>query len=341
MVHRLLHCLVSGFITLSSLSTLHAEQFKPHKYLIRFSHVAAPQSHKNLGALTFKERVEKSTNGEVHVEVYPNSLLYKDKEELEALQLGAVEMLAPSLSKFAPLGIKSFEIFDLPFLFRNLDDLSKITEGPIGQDLLNQLQDKGIVGLAYWNNGFKILSAHKPLIHPDDILGLKMRIQSSRVIEEQMLALGAIPQVLAFSEAYQALSSGVVDGTENTLSNMYNQKMNEVQPHATLTFHGFLGYAVITNQTFWNTLPPTIQEKVQAALKEATEVSNAAAIQENKEALDLMTQKGPTHFHDPSPKEKQAWEKALKNVDKKVSHRLDAKLMERVHATLESSPPLN
>ncbi|MFM7083905.1 MAG: DctP family TRAP transporter solute-binding subunit [Hyphomicrobium sp.] len=339
-----MHCsflrifLITIFL-LSHFSYAHSKEQKSDQILLRFSHVAAPQSHKNKGALKFKELAEKYTKGRVRVEIYPNSQLYKDKEELEALQLGAVEMLAPSLSKFAPLGIKSFEIFDLPFLFKDLKDISKITEGPIGQELLQQLQEKDIVGLTYWNNGFKILSANKPLIKPDDILGLKMRIQSSRVIEEQILELGAIPQVMAFSEAYQALSSGVVDGTENTLSNMQNQKMYEVQRFATLTFHGFLGYAVIINKRFWVSLPDEIRENLQTALKEATRVANEAAVQENMEALLIMQKKGPTQFHTPTIDEKKAWEDALKNVKEKVSYRINATLMERIENTLKNHSP--
>ena len=191
------------------------------------------------------------TGGKVKIELYPNSQLYKDKEELEALQLGAVQMLAPSVSKLGPLGVKEFEVFDLPYLFSGYDALRKVTDGPIGKELLGKLEAKGILGLAFWDNGFKILSANKPLISPDDLLGLKMRIQASKVIEAQMAALGALPQVTAFSEAYQALSSGVVDGTENTPANMFTQKMYEVQKHATLTNHGYLGYAILTNKKFW------------------------------------------------------------------------------------------
>lgn len=337
MSYLFIRILLTHFILVILLSPTHSEENK--EFLLRFSHVAAPQSHKNKGAIMFKELAEKYTEGRVRVEIYPNSQLYKDKEELEALQLGAVEMLAPSLSKFAPLGIKSFEIFDIPFLFRNLNDLSKITEGPIGKDLLDQLKEREIIGLAYWNNGFKILSANKPLINPDDVLGLKMRIQSSRVIEQQMLELGAIPQVMAFSEAYQALSSGVVDGTENTLANMYNQKMYEVQSYATLTFHGFLGYAVIINKKFWLSLPVNIRESLLSALSEATQVANNSAIQENEESLEMMKKKGPTKFHEPSLEEKIAWEKSLKKVKEKISHRIDPTLIKRMQETLENPSP--
>ena len=184
--------------------------------VIKFSHVVAPNTPKGKGADKFKELAEKYTNGKVKVEVYPNSTLYKDKEELEALQLGAVQMLAPSNSKFGPIGIKDFEVFDLPFLLPNLAALRKVTDGPIGKRMLKLLDSKGMVGLAYWDNGFKEMSANRKLVAPADYKGLKFRIQSSKVLEAQFRLLGAIPQVMAFSEVYQALQTGVVDGQENT-----------------------------------------------------------------------------------------------------------------------------
>ena len=217
------------------------------KIIIKFSHVVAPDTPKGKAAAKFEELAETYTKGAVDIEVYPNSQLYKDKEEMEALQLGAVQMLAPSLAKFGPLGVQDFEVFDLPFIFPSYDALHSVTNGEVGKALLAKLDDKGITGLAFWDNGFKIMSANSPLNVTDDFLGLKMRIQSSKVLEAQMNALGAVPQVMAFSEVYQALQTGVVDGTENPPSNMYTQKMHEVQKHATVSNHGYLGYAVIVN----------------------------------------------------------------------------------------------
>src|SRR5947207_1608223 len=187
--------------------------------LIKFSHVVAPNTPKGKGSEKFKELAEKYTNGRVKVEIYPNSTLYKDKEELEALQLGAVQMLAPSNSKFGPVGVKEFEVFDLPYILPDLKTLRKVTDGPLGDKLLKLLDSKGMTGLAYWDNGFKQMSANKKLVAPADYKGLKFRIQSSKVLEAQFRALGSIPQVMAFSEVYQALQTGVVDGQENTWSN--------------------------------------------------------------------------------------------------------------------------
>lgn len=183
--------------------------------VIKFSHVVATNTPKGAAAEYFKKIAEERTKGRVKVEVYPNSQLYKDKEEMEALQMGAVQMLAPSLAKFAPLGLKEFELFDLPFIFEDYKDLHKVTQGPVGAKLLKKLESKGLMGLAYWDNGFKVMSANKPLKVPGDFRGLKMRIQSSKVLDSQMRAMGAMPQVMAFSEVYQALQTGVVDGTEN------------------------------------------------------------------------------------------------------------------------------
>jgi C4-dicarboxylate-binding protein DctP len=188
--------------------------------VIKFSHVVAADTPKGKAADKFKELAEKYTNGKVKVEVYPNSTLYKDKEELEALQLGAVQMLAPSVSKFGPIGIKEFEVFDLPYLLPDAKAVRTVTDGPLGAKLLKLLDPKGMTGLAYWDNGFKQMSANKKLIDPADYKGLKFRIQSSKVLEAQFRALGAIPQVMAFSDVYQALQTGVVDGQENTWSNM-------------------------------------------------------------------------------------------------------------------------
>src|SRR6187431_1349716 len=220
--------------------------------VIKFSHVVAPNTPKGKGAEKFKELAEKYTSGKVKVEVYPNSTLYKDKEELEALQLGAVQMLAPSNSKFGPMGVREFEVFDLPYILPDLKTLRKVTDGPLGAKLLKLLDAKGMTGLAYWDNGFKMMSANKKLVAPADYKGMKFRIQSSKVLEAQFRSLGAIPQVMAFSEVYQALQTGVVDGQENSWSNIYTQKMHEVQKYFTVTNHGYIGYVVVVNKKFWD-----------------------------------------------------------------------------------------
>jgi C4-dicarboxylate-binding protein DctP len=299
--------------------------------VIKFSHVVAPDTPKGKGAEKFRELAEKYTNGAVKVEIYPNSQLYKDKEELEALQLGAVQMLAPSLAKFGPLGVKEFEVFDLPFIFPDKAALRKVTDGEIGKQLFAKLEDKGIKGLAYWDNGFKIMSANVPLNVPDDFLGLKMRIQSSKVLEAEMKALGAVPQVMAFSEVYQALQTGVVDGTENPPSNMYTQKMHEVQKYATISNHGYLGYAVIVNKKFWDDLPGDVRGNLEKALAEATTYANEIAQAENDKALAAMKASGKTEFHELTPEERAQWIAALKPVHEEMAGRVGKDLIQAVY----------
>ena len=301
--------------------------------VIKFSHVVAPNTPKGKGADKFKELAEKYTNGKVKVEVYPNSTLYKDKEELEALQLGAVQMLAPSNSKFGPIGIKDFEVFDLPFLLPNLTALRKVTEGPIGQRLLKLLEPKGMIGLAYWDNGFKQMSANKPLHMPEDYKGLKFRIQSSKVLEAQFRLLGATPQVMAFSEVYQALQTGVVDGQENTPSNMYTQKMHEVQKYTTLTNHGYIGYVVVVNKKFWDGLPADVRTPLEKAMHEATEYSNDISAKENAEALEEMKKSGKTEFITPTAAENEAMRKALEPLYTDMASRIGKKLLDDVVKT--------
>ncbi|KQB12897.1 C4-dicarboxylate-binding protein DctP [Rhodobacter capsulatus] len=300
--------------------------------VIKFSHVVAPDTPKGKGATKFEELAEKYTNGAVDVEVYPNSQLYKDKEELEALQLGAVQMLAPSLAKFGPLGVQDFEVFDLPYIFKDYDALHTVTQGDVGKMLLSKLEAKGITGLAFWDNGFKIMSANSPLMTPDDFLGLKMRIQSSKVLEAEMNALGAVPQVMAFSEVYQALQTGVVDGTENPPSNMFTQKMNEVQKHATISNHGYLGYAVIVNKQFWDGLPADVRTGLEKAMAESTDYANGIAKEENEAALQAMKDAGKTEFHELTAEERAAWEEVLTPVHDEMAGRIGAETIAAVKA---------
>ncbi len=296
--------------------------------IIKFSHVVATDTPKGKGAEKFKELAEKYTGGKVKVEVYPNSTLYKDKEELEALQLGSVQMLAPSNSKFGPLGIREFEVFDLPYILPDIKTLRKVTEGPLGTRLLKLLDAKGITGLAYWDNGFKQMSANKKLITPADYQGVKFRIQSSRVIQAQFKALGSLPQVMAFSEVYQALQTGVVDGQENTWSNIYTQKMHEVQKYITETNHGYIGYVVIVNKKFWDDLPADIRDPLSKAMKEATEFSNAQSQKENDDALAEIKKSGKSEIIKLTAEQDEAMRKAMEPVYKDAAGRVGQALID-------------
>ena len=299
--------------------------------VIKFSHVVAQDTPKGKAAEKFKALAEQYTNGAVKVEVYANSTLYKDKEEMEALQLGAVQLLAPSLAKFGPLGVREFEVFDLPYIFDGYEALNKVTQGAVGQQLLAKLEPKGIRGLAFWDNGFKSFSANTPIKKPEDLRGKKMRIQSSKVLEEQMREVKSLPQVMAFSEVYQALQTGVVDGTENPHSNLYTQKMHEVQKHMTLTDHGYLGYAVITNKKFWDGLPAEVRTQLDKALAESTAYANQIAKEENDKSLEAVRASGKTEIHTPTAEEMAAFKKAFVPVHKKMESRIGAELIQSIY----------
>ena len=300
--------------------------------VIKFSHVVAVDTPKGQAAEYFKKLAEERTKGAVKVEVYPNSQLYKDKEEVEALQLGSVHMLAPSLAKFGPLGVKEFELFDLPFIFDGYEDLHKITEGPVGKKLFAKLETKGIKGLGYWDNGFKVMSANTDIRNPAAVKGLKLRIQSSKILDAQMRALGAIPQVMAFSEVYQALQTGVVDGTENPPSNLYTQKMFEVQKFVPVTNHGYLGYAVIVNKKFWESLPADLRTTLEQCMDESTKYANDIAKKKNDEDLAAVKASGKSQVIDLTPAEKAAWKAALLPVHDEMASRIGKDLIQEVYA---------
>ena len=285
--------------------------------IIKFSHVVANDTPKGKAAEKFKQLAEQYTNGRVKVEIYPNSQLYKDREEMEALQRGAVQILAPSVSKFGPLGVREFELFDLPYLIPDAATVDRVTDGEIGKKLFARIEPKGLKGLAYWDNGFKQFSANRPLRKPEDFRGLKMRIQSSKVLEEMMRELGALPQVMAFSEVYSALQQKVVDGTENPVSNLYTQKMYEVQSNLTISNHGCLVYAVITNRKFWEGLPADIRGQLEKAMTEATRYERDIAKQENDNALAAVKASGRTQVYVLSAAERKALREALLPVHTK------------------------
>ncbi len=299
--------------------------------VIKFSHVVAPDTPKGKAAEKFKELAEARTQGRVKVEVYPNSQLYKDKEELEALQLGAVQMLAPSVSKFGPLGIKEFEVFDLPYIFPSVEALRKVSDGPIGKALFKKLEPKGIIGLGYWDNGFSVITSNKPLRTLDDFKGMKMRIQSSKVLEQTYRDLGALPQVMAFSEVYQALQTGVVDGGENTPSNIYTQKFHEVQKYLTVSDHTYIGYALIVNKKFWEGLPDDIRAALEGAAKDATAYCNSIAEAENADALAKIKASGTVEFITLTPEQKAAWRRGLLRVHDEMASRIGKDLIDAIH----------
>jgi C4-dicarboxylate-binding protein DctP len=335
---KLNHCLKSLIVAAAALAVPMTALAAPAPIIIKFSHVVSNETPKGQAANYFKKLAEERTKGAVKVEVYPNSQLFKDKEEMEALQMGSVQMLAPSLAKFAPLGLKEFELFDLPFIFDSYAELHKVTQGPVGAKLLKSLETRGLMGLGYWDNGFKVMSANKPLRMPADMKGQKMRIQSSKVLDSQMRSVGAIPQVLAFSEVYQALQTGVVDGTENPPSNLYTQKMHEVQKYVTLSNHGYLGYAVLVNKKFWMGLPADIRAALDSSMKDATVYANSVAKKDNDEAMAAVKKSGKSQIITLTAQEKAAWKKAMDKGHTDNMSRIGANMVKEVYSVTGYKP---
>jgi C4-dicarboxylate-binding protein DctP len=302
--------------------------------VIKFSHIATSNSPKGLAADHFKEIAEKLTKGKVRVEVYPDSQLFKDNEEMEALQLNSVQMLAPAFSKFSSLGIHDFEVFDLPYLFRNQDDLHRITHGSIGRKLLSILEPQGIVGLGYWDNGFKNMSANVPIHVPSDMHGLKMRIPPSKVLATQMSALGAIPFSMPFFETYKYLNNGLIDGTETTPALFYTLDLTKSQKYLSMTNHGYLGYVVIINKRFWDSLPSEIQVQLIAAMSDTTKYADMIAKQQNDADLTAIKNSGKTTVIELTDEEKNLWRTALLPVRNQMGNHFRKGLMNEIRHEL-------
>jgi C4-dicarboxylate-binding protein DctP len=296
--------------------------------IVKFSHVVAEATPKGQGALKFKEAAEKLLPGKVQVQVFPSSQLFGDAKEMEALLLGDVQIIAPSLSKFSRY-TKKLQLFDLPFLFDDIAAVDRFQHGPQGKALLDSMQSKGIKGLGYWHNGMKQLSDDKDkLVRPEDVKGLKFRIQQSDVLEAQFRALGANPQKMAFSEVYQALQTGVVDGQENTWSNIYSQKFYEVQKTIAETNHGVIDYMVITNAGWWNKLPADVRDGLAKAMAEATAHANKLAQELNERDMKRIADAGKAKIQKLSKDDVAAWRKAMHPVWKKFEGDIGADLIQ-------------
>ncbi|NPA28414.1 MAG: DctP family TRAP transporter solute-binding subunit, partial [Epsilonproteobacteria bacterium] len=257
-------------------------------------------------------------NGKIDVQVYPNSQLYKDKVVLKQLRLNSVQMACPSFSKFTKT-VPQLALFDLPFLFRDMEHVHKVQDGEVGQKLKDLVAKKGFVVLDYWDNAFKQLtSSKKALLMPEDAKGQKFRIMSSKVLEEQFKAVGAIPQVMPFSEVYSALQQGVIDGQENTNSNIYTKKFHEVQKYMTLSNHGYLGYLVVMSKKFWDSLPKDLQEAVVQAMKEATAKERELAAQLDKEQFEKIKEyadkTGKLKIYELNEEQRKAWKEAMSKI---------------------------
>ncbi|MGN7936056.1 TRAP transporter substrate-binding protein [Pseudomonas sp. 22447] len=300
--------------------------------VIKFSHVVAEQTPKGQGALMFKKLVEERLPGRVKVEVYPNSTLYGDDKEMEALLLGEVQIIARSLAKFEQY-TKSVQLFDLPFLFDDIAAVDRFQQSPEGQKLLKSMEKKNVTGLAYWHNGMKQLSANRPLRVPEDARGLTFRIQTSAVLDEQFKAVGAKAQPMIFSVVYQGLRTGLVNGTENTYSNFYNQKLNEVQKYVTESNHGILDYMLITTSDFWNGLPPDIRSELDRIVVESTAHANKEAERFNQQDRQQVLDAKTTEIITLTPQERSAWRDRMKPVWTKFEKEIGADLIKAAEAS--------
>ena len=281
--------------------------------VIKFSHVTNTDRHpKGIAASLLQERVNEEMDGTACMEVYPNSTLYNDDQVLEAMLQGDVQMAAPSLSKFEQF-TKVFRIFDLPFMFTNIEAVDAFQASDTGQEMLESMARRGLLGLGFWHNGMKQMSANKPLLEPSDAEGLKFRVQASEVLKAQMSAMGASPQPMAFSEVYGALQTGVVDGQENTWSNIYGQKFFEVQDGITETNHGVLDYLVVTNIDWWEGLDEDVREQLSTILTEVTETRNTESYNVNQEAKQAIIDAGGT-VRELDASQREAWVEAMKPV---------------------------
>jgi C4-dicarboxylate-binding protein DctP len=306
--------------------------------IIKFSHVVAPDTPKGKAAEYFKKIAEERTKGRVKVDVFGNSTLYKDNEEMAALGLGSVQMLAPLSSKLTTMGMNEFQVFDLPYIFDSMEQAHKVTQGPIGKSILKKLDAKGITGLAFWDNAFKETTANVALRTPADFRGLKMRITPSKVIDGQMRALGANPQVIAFSEVYMALQTGAIDGQENPTSNIYTQKFYEVQKYMTMTDHSFHNYTLIANKKFWDGLPPDIRTTLEGAIHDTTVYFNGIAQKDNDDALAAIKTHSKIQVVTLTKDEKMAFKKALFKLHKQFEPVVGKELIESIYRETNVDP---
>lgn len=296
--------------------------------IVKVSHVVAEKTPKGQASLKFKEIAEKLLPGKVEVQVFPSSQLFGDGKEMEALLLGDVQIIAPSLSKFDRY-TKKLQVFDLPFLFNDIDAVDRFQHSPAGLALLDAMKSKGIKGLAYWHNGMKQMSTNRDkLQRPEDVKGLKFRIQPSDVLEAQFRAVGANPQKMAFSEVYQALQTGVVDGQENTWSNIWSQKFFEVQKTIAETNHGVIDYMVITNAKWWDGLPPDVRKGLSEAMAEATAYGNKLANDLNEQDKKHIADAGKAKIQPLTKDDLAAWQKAMAPVWKKFEGDIGKDLIE-------------
>jgi len=324
------------FVAATSLFGFSASAQTP--IVIKLSHVVAENTPKGQASLKFKELAEKKLPGKVQVQVFPNSQLFGDAKEMEALLLNDVQIIAPSLSKFDRY-TKKIQVFDLPFLFKDAEAALKFENSKEGKALLKSMEDKGLIGLNYWGNGMRHFSANKDFRLPSDVKGLKFRIQASDVYESIMKSLGANGQKMAFAEVYQALQTGVVDGQENSFSNTYSQKFHEVQKTIIESNHGILDYMVVVNAKWWNGLPADVKKGLSEAMNEATVFNNQIAKQKNDEARAAIEAAGKAKIVKLTDAQLAEWKKAMQPVYKQFEADIGADLIKAAQAASKPAQP--
>ncbi len=328
---RLFKLLAGGVGALLMLSSPAQASCEPGEIVIKFSHVTNTDKHpKGIAAALLEQRVNEEMNGTACMKVFPNSQLYNDNKVLEAILLGDIQMAAPSLSKFEKY-TKRFRIFDLPFLFKDIGAVERFQASDAGQKLLNSMRRKGLQGLAYWHNGMKQLSANKPLVEPSDAAGLKFRIQASDVLKAQFEAVGANPQKMAFSEVYGSLQTGVIDGQENTWSNIYGKKFFEVQDGVTESNHGIIDYLVVTSREWWDGLPGDVRDQLARILAEVTAERNSESTAINEENKRMIVKTG-SEVRQLTPGQRAKWVEAMRPVWKQFEGDIGADLIEAAQA---------
>ncbi|MGB5253834.1 MAG: TRAP transporter substrate-binding protein [Sedimenticolaceae bacterium] len=299
----------------------------PGEIVIKFSHVTNTDKHpKGIAAALLEKRVNEEMNGKACMQVFPNSTLYDDKKVLEAMLNGDVQLAAPSLSKFEKY-TKKFRIFDLPFVFEDVAAVDRFQNSPAGEKLKNSMKRRGLKGVAFWHNGMKQMSANRPLIMPEDAKGLKFRVQASDVLVAQFEQLGASPQKMSFKEVYGGLQTKVIDGQENTWSNIYGKKFFEVQDGVTETNHGILDYLVVTSNDWWEGLPGDVRDQLATILSEVTQERNDESTRVNQQNKQNIIDAGGV-VRTLTPEQRQAWVEAMKPVWKKFEEDIGADLME-------------
>lgn len=298
---------------------------------IRFSHVVGKDTPKGKASEYFKRLVEQRSNNRIRVDIYPDGTLFDDTKVLDALKYNAVQMAAPSLSKLSGIA-PQLQLFDLPFLFHDTEHLHRVIDGEIGAELLADASREGLVALAFWDNGFKQLTANRGLIAPQDAAGLKMRIEGSAVQKAQFETLGATTLTIPFPRLYEALRNGEVDGQENTLSNVYNRRLYEVQSDLTLSNHGYLEYLVVVSERFWKGLPEDLKVIIRGAIKDAGEYTRDMAVQLNRDALYKLRNTNAIRIHKLSAPQQQAWQEKLRRIYPRFYDQIGANLVQRTMA---------